>query len=468
MSGALALPLIASPPVALALTTTTMTLAVHDAHHNVVTSTRVGAPVHARVSLSGTVRPTGTVTIVWFGKGDSVCAGKGPVSKPTTLSLGTADVTAFPFLPTDAGTYSVGASYQPLPGSQYAPTHACKAFSVLRASPTVTIVFRLHGDGVVTSVEANQLADIVTTVGGPKGVPLPSGQVSLNWYTDAACTAKEGGATAPLQSGTMTISQRRPAPATRWYRALYSGDSRFTTNKSACMQLVWTKATPTFNGVVHDPGHVTVSIVVEGTAVHAFLRVRGFIIEDAGEVVPTGQVQGSWFQDAACTQLAGSFGPVMLQSGQVEITESTRLFEPGSYGLRLQYLGNAIYKASLGACLPLTVTAVATTPPVPATSQPSTPGSPAPARTIEPSEATAGSPTPETSVAASAWPASGPPSTASPGASPVVPSPGDTGATVDPLILVGAAVLLVAAIVIGFVVGSRGRRGVTGSPPGPG
>lgn len=458
-----------TPQVALALTTT-MTVAIHDSHHVVVTSPKVGVTMHAAVSLSGLPAPTGTVAISQFS--GATCTGRFVISKPVTLVGGRADVTGFTFLPTTVGTYSFGAAYSPAPGSPYLAAHACKSFTVARATPGLTLAFQLLDDGsAITSVELGQRFKVVATATGPAGVPEPSGAATIRRFSDAGCTAQVWIGSGDLSNGTLSFVEQRVVLGTLWYKAAYAGDGRYTTASTSCRRLDVVKATPSVNSAIHDPGHVTVTTVVVGTAVHAFVRVRGFSAQQFhGELIPTGQVRGTWFSDGACTTVDAMFGPLTLDTGQADIIESTRVLAPGAHSLRVQYMGNGSYKGVLGPCLRLTV-ATATPTAAPPTAQPAaTPVAPvatpaatlvtpspsaAPAETVPTSIATA---TPEVTTAPTAL---APSAAASPAASPASPSTG-AASLVEPLVLVVGAFLVIGAIVVGFVFGRR-----RGGRPGP-
>jgi hypothetical protein len=91
----------------------TITTAIHDASHAVVTNVAVGTTVHDSVTLAGAAgdpTPTGTITLEWFTS--ARCKGKASVtSSALALTGGTVDATAFPQTPLAAGAYSFQAVY---------------------------------------------------------------------------------------------------------------------------------------------------------------------------------------------------------------------------------------------------------------------------------------------------------------------------------------------------------------------
>ena len=220
-------------------------------------------------------------------------------------------------------------------------------------------------------------APVLTTVHdfvavtGQVGAPVPTGNVTIDWFTNNECTgepASNSGNIALGAGGTVDATgfAQGPLPADSHFgfMAHYLGDGVYLPSNGACEPLSTSSklgsATVT---QVHDVDHAVIISFEDGAFVHDRVVVTG----QPNQPVPTGNVNIDWFTNETCT------GTPAANSGHLALGADGTLDATGfvqgpldanvGYSFKARYEGNALYDSSVGACEPLTGVAGETTPP---------------------------------------------------------------------------------------------------------
>ena len=345
------------------VTTPTVTTAIHNAAHSVITTAAAGTTVHDSVSVTGgTTTPTGTVTFAFYSNG--TCTGTATAtSSALSLSGGSIDATTFAQGPLAPGSYSFKAHYNG--DSNYNPADGpCEALTVSKADPTaVTTVIHDGTHATVTSVAAGTTVHDSVTVSGSFGTP--TGTVTFSWFTNGTCTGSPAQTSSAftLASGSVdgtTFTQTPNASGSFAFQATYNGDGTYNSKVGACESLTVNKVNPgSFTTDIHNASHNVVSSVDSGTTVHdkATLTANGAL------PVPTGTVTFSWFLNGTCTgtptQTSSAF---TLVSGAVDGTTFTQTPNTsGSFAFQASYSGDGTYNTATTACELLTVNKIEAT-----------------------------------------------------------------------------------------------------------
>src|SRR5438105_3265310 len=172
-----------------------VTTAIHNAAHAVITSAAIGATVHDSATVTGTQAggtPTGTVTFAWFANG--LCTGRPvAVSDPFDLVNGSVDASAFTQTPASAGPYAFEAHYNGSTTYNEA-TSACEPLTVNPNQPTIHTTPSAGGNvGVV-------LNDSALLAGGY----LPQGTITFKLFGPNNATCNPEGA-APVYTQTVDV-----------------------------------------------------------------------------------------------------------------------------------------------------------------------------------------------------------------------------------------------------------------------
>ncbi|MFL6007695.1 MAG: Ig-like domain repeat protein [Gaiellaceae bacterium] len=221
---------------------TTVT-AIHNANHDVVTSAPIGSQVHDEATVTGVAAggtPAGDVTFKVY-LGTKACDTE--AADQATVVLDQNGV-AHPALPNlvPAGGLSYRAVYN---GSAIytGSIGDCEPLNETTLTPAVTTDIHNGSHNAVTVVEARSTVHDSVAVSGVDGQPTPSGNVTLDWFTNANC-AGEPAAT----SGSATLDASGHADATAFpqgplasgfygFKAHYAGDAVYATATGACEPL---------------------------------------------------------------------------------------------------------------------------------------------------------------------------------------------------------------------------------------
>jgi LPXTG-site transpeptidase (sortase) family protein len=333
------------------LRTPTITTAIHDASHGVVTPVEVGSTVHDSVSITGSgATPTGPVTFSYFTNGTCTAPAAG-TSSTFTLSGGTVDGTTFTQTPATVGSYSFQATYSG-DANYLSGTSPCELLTVGKASPTIGTSLSSSNISVGGSVHDSATLTGATATAG--------GTVTYTAYSNSLCTlgAQDGG-TKTVAAGVVPDSDSLTFNAAGDYnwQAVYSGDGNNAGATSTCLNehLVVGKLTPTvITSIYDDTNDVNdVSLVDFGVTVYDLATVSS---DAVGLPAPTGKVNFSFYNTIGCT------GPMSVDLDQAlvgGVAQSTSHgpLTAGAYSFMAHYNGDVNYSALDSACEPLTVNA---------------------------------------------------------------------------------------------------------------
>jgi hypothetical protein len=230
------------------------TTVIHNAAHGAVGVVAAGSTVHDFVTVSGGAGnpvASGSVTIDWFLNG--TCAGAPAVtSAPLALDAGGhVDATGFAFTVNSAGFRGFLAHYGGDPANPVyvASDGACEPLQVVdtQLSSTTTTAIHSAAHAAVTTVESGSIVHDFVAVTGQAGQPAPSGNVTIDWFTNNACTATpsaSSGSVGPLVAAGSTsmfdatgFSQGPLAPGFYGFLAHYGGDATYTGSDGICEPL---------------------------------------------------------------------------------------------------------------------------------------------------------------------------------------------------------------------------------------
>ena len=246
LSGAIGLATAQAPHV-LALSTATLTTAIHDSKHNVVTSVPAGTPVHEFAQVSGALgTPTGTISVSFYGSG--TCSGV-PTGAwtatlaPSGLNTAAADVTASETRTLIATTVAYQARFNSA-GVYASMTGPCQLLTVSKATPGLASSMQTLAGTVVTSVNVGTAVAMHVTVSG--GAGTPTGSVVIERFVGGTCAGTATSVTVALPSGSGSIvSPSFNEPAGQYsFRATYTGNSAYLKRIGACLPISWTKVAP--------------------------------------------------------------------------------------------------------------------------------------------------------------------------------------------------------------------------------
>ena len=315
----------------------------HNAQHTNVTTITVGTTVHVRVTLAGAFgTPTGTV----FGSmyGNAGCTGT-PVkqSGPGILDGPSLDLTAFTYKAMAAGKLSVLISYggDDTYGQRYS---ACTAIDVTKATPSVGMVVHDGGHDAVTSLGIGGTVHAYVTINSRVGTP--TGHFVVSWWKNGTCSGAKENSSINIGIGESGHSEatafaKSASPVGSYaFKVHYEGDAGFKAGDSACAPYTVTKLTPVFEAQVHNFLHLPVSTLPLGAQVHPWASVAA----SGGGPTPTGNVSIKRYADDDCTnEVASTLKPAddSMEMTDLGVSQST----PGAQSWRIQYAGDAVYKA---------------------------------------------------------------------------------------------------------------------------
>jgi uncharacterized repeat protein (TIGR01451 family) len=287
---------------------------VHDAAHHAVTSALIGSTVHDLASVTGVPAggiPTGDVTFVVY-LGTTKCDGEAATStKQATVDLDGSGV-ADPALPTVVppgglsykATYNGSAIYNPSTGE-------CETLDATALTPTVTTTIHNAAHAAVTTVEARATVHDSVHVAGVGDQPNPTGDVTLDWFTNDECSGEPAATSASLTldaSGNVDAAsfQRGPlAPGFYSFKAHYAGDPVYAAQAGDCEPLTVVDAsiqlTPAAaTNEVGSPHTFTAHVSVNDGS--------GSANAPAGTVVNFTKLSGPGSLEAASCSTAGATG----------------------------------------------------------------------------------------------------------------------------------------------------------------
>jgi hypothetical protein len=248
------------------------------------------------------------------------------------------------------GTYYWGTSYSgdvlndPSTGCAEVETVAVPPASVSTVVEDATLGTAWNG-----AEETGASAFDTSTVAGTTGF-TPTGTVTYDLFSNGTCTGSAASAdTVSLSSGTVPQSSTTAALAAGAYsfHAVYSGDSTYAGQTSACEPFTVSKASASLGTVVDDASLTTAWDGNEATGATAFDTAR--VIGVAG-FTPSGSVTYSFFTNSSCTPGASTTHAVTLSGGSAPDSLTTAALAAGAYSFEASYSGDANYLASTGTC----------------------------------------------------------------------------------------------------------------------
>src|SRR5258706_4822982 len=327
---------------------TSVTTAIHDASHNVVTTVNAGSTVHDSATVTGN-SPTGNVIFNFYNNG--TCSNAATATSNTfALSNGAVDATTFTQGPLTAGSYSFKAHYNG-DVNNLASDGVCEPLTVAKFNPGInTTPNPASGNVGVT------LNDSASLTGGYN----PTGSITFKLYSpsDATC------ANTPALTNSATVSgngnYNTPAGFVSnasgvWHwSALYSEDIISSAVSGLCSKAVTlSKYNSTTVTSIHDASHNVVTSVNAGSTVHDSAAVSG-----AGPT-PTGTVDFTFYSGVNnCSGQGVAAGNVSLVSGVAHPSTAEGPLSAGAYSFKAHYNGDVNYNSSDAVCEPLSVTKV--------------------------------------------------------------------------------------------------------------
>jgi uncharacterized repeat protein (TIGR01451 family) len=325
---------------------------IHDANHNPVTSTSVGASVHDSATVTGSQGvPTGTVSFSWYASQD--CTGAATAAGTVQLDgSGVAHPSSAITVPPGGGSfqahYNGDATYN---GADAAcePLHA----EQLATQTTTTIHDANHN--AITSAPIGSVVHDLATVTGLQGGPTPRNGVTFWWHANKDCTGQTRLlGFVPLDAN--GVADPSPSvvvpPGGGSFEAHYNGDDVYKQSDGPCEPLDATKLDAQAVTTIHDSNHNAVTAAPIGSAVHDSATVTG---TQAGGI-PTGSVDFVWYTSKDCTGASTAAGTVQLDASGVAHPSDTRTVPVGGGSFKAHYSGDSTYNGADAACEPLDAT----------------------------------------------------------------------------------------------------------------
>ncbi len=289
----------------------------------------IGQQVHDTATITGGFNPTGTVTFRLYS--DAACTVQVFTSTSPVVTGPPATATSGNFTTVAAGTFHWTATYSGDANNAPAGPTACldPAEQVVVAVSMPTIATTASPGVAVGAV----VFDTATVSGGSN----PTGTVTFQLYSDAACTVQVFSSTNTLnpatrvaQSGNFTTT----APGTYHWVATYSGDANnATAGPTACAdpaeQVVVAQAAPTIT-----------------TTASPTVTVGGVIFDRAtvaGGLTPTGTVTFNLFGPGDTTCTTSIFTSTTALNSATGMAQSANFTTaaPGTYRWVARYNGDA-------------------------------------------------------------------------------------------------------------------------------
>ncbi|OGM16265.1 hypothetical protein A2V55_00730 [Candidatus Woesebacteria bacterium RBG_19FT_COMBO_37_29] len=328
----------------------TVTTAIHNPDHTVITSVPAGITVHDSVNVSGIYgTPTGDVTFNWYTNG--TCSGTPSATLGSfTLSGGLVDATTFTQGPLNAGAYSFNAHYAG-DSNYFAADSACEPLTINRLSPSVSTDIHNVDHNIVTSIPAGTTVHDLASVSGSFGIP--TGSVDFTFYTSSDCStgsSSSGSGIALVGGIAHPSSNQGPLTAGSYsFKAHYNGDGNYEAGDGACEPLTVNKVNTTVTTQVHNSQHtdITGGSVPLGSVVHDYSTVGGKV----DDINITGTVTYHYYNNGSCDDTALSNETLSVGSE----SSDTSYLAAGQYSYQADYSGDSNYNSSTGACEPFSV-----------------------------------------------------------------------------------------------------------------
>ena len=421
----------------------TVTVAVHAANHQVVTSTPYGTPIHPRIEITGPVNAgSGSVEFRFFAIAN--CSGAAGISTVNFLN-GVSDTTANNISATP-GTHSMRVTFNG--NALYnAGSSACRSYTVNRS--LVSFFTHLHDPSHLErakgplGMQIHAAWELYST----PGLPV-DGDVLVSQFSDANCqTPSSGSVLDPVQNKDPAGGSRTATtPITMSWQLKYLGGANYESEDGPCLKFTWL-AIPTVVTALHDGNHSAGLTFPAGTSIHVRTAVTG----DFG--TPTGKVSAFWWENTTCSQVIDVvLGDAQLSGGVAhDVADAVTPSAAGTYSLLTYYSGDGAYLAANSDCKIVTIT----------TPQASAPPTTAP--TVKPTA----NPTPKPTAKPAATPIAAPTAAATAAAT-TMPTPASSALPSDPAPSAAPTAAPTVAPSAGSTAGSSGVPGTAGPTAGAG
>jgi hypothetical protein len=350
-------------PLTVTAVAPTVTTAIHDASHSVVTSVPLGTTVHDSVTVSGSQgTATGNVTFDFFNNG--TCSGTpAATSGNFALSGGSVDATTFTQGPLGAGSYAFMAHYAGA-GNYSAADSPCEPLTVNQATPGLSTTVKDSGGNTVDDANPAALGTAVhdtAALSGQVGSFSFDGTatVTYSFFNNNNCS----GTAASTENVTVAANGSVPdsTPQTLGagdysYQATYNGNDDYTSKTSDCEPFKVSQATPGLSTTVKDSGGNTVdnaNPAALGAAVHDTAALSGQVGSFSFDGTAT--VTYSFFNNNNCSGTAASTENVTVAANGTVPDSSAQTLGAGDYSYQATYNGNANYSSKTSPCEPFKV-----------------------------------------------------------------------------------------------------------------
>lgn len=210
-----------------------------------------------------------------------------------------------------------------------------------QTAPTITTTIHNGVHNTVTTVPAGTTVHDSITVSGSSGTP--TGNVSLNWYTNGTCngTAADTSGNFALSGGTVDATSFTETPNTVGsysFKAHYYGDTNYTAADGLCEPLTVTQLSPSISTKLSS------SSITVGGSISDSSTLTG-ATSNAG-----GSVTYSVYTDSACSQNKQDAGTKTVTSGIVPDSNSITFNTAGDYYWQAVYSGDTNNAGATSTC----------------------------------------------------------------------------------------------------------------------
>lgn len=309
----------------------------------------VGSPVTGAATLANATATAGG-TVVYTAYSNSTCTTQVSPARTSTKAVTNAAVPAADAATfTPAGTVYWRAVYS---GDTFnvGVSSACVALPV-RAAPTLGLTVSPNPVMVESSAAASATLTGASSTAG--------GTVTYTLYTDSGCATQVNPAvvsTRTVTNGSVpaSVAVTFGLAGTRYWRAVYNGDTNNFGATSPCVAVTVSKATPT----------ISLTVSSTGGTMRAGGRARGRGTLSGATTTAAGTATYTVYADSGCTTvLAGTNNPSTRTVSNQNVPNSARITvnQAGTVYWRVVYSGDANNAAATSACVALTVAKAAPT-----------------------------------------------------------------------------------------------------------
>ena len=325
-------------------------------HSGASISVPPGTAVSDSATLGGPNAPTAGGTVTYGVYSDNTC---------TTLieSAGTVTVTdgAVPASNAvslaDLGTYYWDAAYSgdALNDPSTGNCSEVETVAVPPAAVSTVVDDAALGTAWDGAEQLGAAAYDTSTVTGTPGY-TPTGTVTYELYANGTCAGVAATTdTVTLASGLVPQSTATAALSAGSYSfdAVYSGDSTYATETSACESFTVAQDASSVGTVVDD---ASLHSAWDGNEATGAVAYDTATVTGVAGYTPSGTVTYDFFANGTCTGTPSTAQTVTVTGGAVPDSASTGGLATGAYSFKATYSGDADYVAATASCEPFAVT----------------------------------------------------------------------------------------------------------------